>query len=41
MPPIGLGKATTLVPVRAGRDRARERLAGEAVALPEREATVV
>lgn len=26
MPPIGLGKATTLVPVRAGRERSRERL---------------
>jgi hypothetical protein len=35
MPPIGLGKATTLVPVRAGRNRSRERLAP--VATPEAE----
>jgi hypothetical protein len=41
MPPIGLGKATTLVPVRAGRDRARERLVGEAAPSSEQRATAV
>jgi hypothetical protein len=41
MPPIGLGKATTLIPVHAARDRARQRLAGGAVTTQEPEASVV